>query len=73
VKSAPPDALLFFGLSDLYEMFFEDAERAAPLLDVALTTRSKKDEVPIPCSSMRVLSSVWVMPEFRAGRTATSL
>ena len=48
VKSEHPDALLFFRLGDFYEMFFEDAERAAPLLDVALTTRSKKDEVPIP-------------------------
>ena len=48
VKSAHPDALLFFRLGDFYEMFFEDAERAAPILDVALTTRSKKDEVPIP-------------------------
>jgi DNA mismatch repair protein MutS len=48
VKSEHPDALLFFRLGDFYEMFFEDAERAAPLLDVALTTRSRKDEVPIP-------------------------
>ena len=43
VKSEHPDALLFFRLGDFYEMFFEDAERAAPILDVALTTRSKKD------------------------------
>jgi DNA mismatch repair protein MutS len=48
VKNEHPDALLFFRLGDFYEMFFEDAERAAPILDVALTTRSKKDEVPIP-------------------------
>ena len=48
VKSQHPDALLFFRLGDFYELFFEDAERAAPLLDVALTTRSRKDEVPIP-------------------------
>ena len=47
-KSEHPDALLFFRLGDFYEMFFEDAEKAAPILDVALTTRSKKDEVPIP-------------------------
>jgi DNA mismatch repair protein MutS len=47
-KSEHPDALLFFRLGDFYEMFFEDAERAAPILEVALTTRSKKDEVPIP-------------------------
>src|SRR5438445_12730499 len=48
VKSEHPDALLFFRLGDFYEMFFEDAERAAPILEVALTTRSRKDEVPIP-------------------------
>jgi len=48
VKHEHPDALLFFRLGDFYEMFFEDAEQAAPILDVALTTRSKKDEVPIP-------------------------
>ncbi len=47
-KSEHPDALLFFRLGDFYEMFFEDAERAAPILDIALTTRSKKDDVPIP-------------------------
>lgn len=47
-KSEHPDALLFFRLGDFYEMFFEDAEKAAPILDVTLTTRSKKDEVPIP-------------------------
>jgi DNA mismatch repair protein MutS len=48
VKEQHRDALLFFRLGDFYEMFFEDAERAAPILEVALTTRSKKDEVPIP-------------------------
>ena len=48
VKSEHPDALLFFRLGDFYEMFFEDAERAAPILDVTLTSRSKKDDVPIP-------------------------
>ena len=48
VKEQHRDALVFFRLGDFYEMFFEDAERAAPILDVALTTRSKKDELPIP-------------------------
>src|SRR5512135_1517452 len=48
VKEQHRDALLFFRLGDFYEMFFEDAERAAPILEVALTTRSRKDEVPIP-------------------------
>jgi len=47
-KEEFPDALLFFRLGDFYELFFEDAERAARLLDLTLTTRSKKDEIPIP-------------------------
>lgn len=48
LKSEHPDALLLFRLGDFYELFFDDAEMAAPILDVALTTRSRKDEVPIP-------------------------
>jgi DNA mismatch repair protein MutS len=47
-KQDAPDALLLFRLGDFYELFFEDAERAARVLDITLTSRSKKDEVPIP-------------------------
>jgi DNA mismatch repair protein MutS len=47
-KSQHPDSLLLFRLGDFYELFFEDAETAAGVLDITLTTRSKKDEVPIP-------------------------
>ncbi len=47
-KSENPDSLLFFRLGDFYELFFEDAETAARVLDITLTTRSKKDDVPIP-------------------------
>ena len=48
VKGEHPDALLFFRLGDFYELFFEDAEKAARLLDLTLTSRNKKDDVPIP-------------------------
>ncbi len=47
-KQENPDAILFFRLGDFFEMFFEDAEQAAPILEVALTSRSKKDDAPIP-------------------------
>jgi DNA mismatch repair protein MutS len=47
-KQEVPDALLLFRLGDFYELFFEDAETAARVLDITLTTRSKKDDVPIP-------------------------
>ncbi|MEE2776489.1 MAG: DNA mismatch repair protein MutS [Acidobacteriota bacterium] len=41
VKSEHPDAILFYRMGDFYEMFFEDAERAAPILEIALTARQK--------------------------------
>src|SRR5258708_22596947 len=41
LKARDPDALLLFRMGDFYEMFGEDAERAAPLLGLALTSRDK--------------------------------
>jgi DNA mismatch repair protein MutS len=41
LKARDPDALLLFRMGDFYEMFGEDAERAAALLGLALTTRDK--------------------------------
>jgi len=38
-KAEHPDAILFFRLGDFYEMFYEDAARAAAILDIALTSR----------------------------------
>jgi DNA mismatch repair protein MutS len=39
-RSLPDDVLLLFRLGDFYEMFFEDAQAAAPILNVALTRRN---------------------------------
>jgi DNA mismatch repair protein MutS len=50
LKARDPDALLLFRMGDFYEMFGEDAERAAPLLGLALTTRDKDkgaDAIPM--------------------------
>ncbi|KPK14300.1 MAG: hypothetical protein AMJ62_13230 [Myxococcales bacterium SG8_38] len=38
-KEQHPDAIVFFRLGDFYEMFYEDAVRAAAILDIALTSR----------------------------------
>ena len=48
IKQQHEDALLFFRLGDFYEMFFEDAVRAASILDITLTSRNRNDENPIP-------------------------
>ena len=44
LKARDPDALLLFRMGDFYEMFGDDAERAAPLLGLALTSRDKGDD-----------------------------
>jgi DNA mismatch repair protein MutS len=44
----PDDVILFFRLGDFYELFFEDAKRAAPILEIALTKRQSIPMCGIP-------------------------
>ena len=48
IKSAHPDELLFYRMGDFYELFYTDAERAADLLDITLTSRGQSAGQPIP-------------------------
>ena len=48
IKERYRDAILFFRLGDFYEMFFEDAEKAARILDIALTSRNKHEDFAVP-------------------------
>jgi len=48
LKQQHPDALLLFRLGDFYELFFEDAEKAAPVLGVVLTRRRHNEDVESP-------------------------
>ncbi len=48
IKQQYPDSVLFYRMGDFYEMFFEDAKIASRILEIALTSRNKKDEEPIP-------------------------
>jgi DNA mismatch repair protein MutS len=47
LKREHPDMLLFYRMGDFYEMFYADAERAAKLLDITLTTRGQSAGAPI--------------------------
>lgn len=47
-KSLPADIILFYRLGDFYEMFFEDAKVAAPILNVALTQRGGTPMCGVP-------------------------
>ncbi|MBL7179318.1 MAG: DNA mismatch repair protein MutS [Desulfobacterales bacterium] len=48
IKEKYDDAILFYRMGDFYEMFFEDAQVASRILEITLTSRNKKDEIPIP-------------------------
>ena len=48
IKSLHPDKILFFRMGDFYEMFHEDALKAAPLLGITLTSRNKNLEDSTP-------------------------
>ncbi len=48
LKKEVPDAILLYRLGDFYEMFFEDALVAAPLLGLVLTARHKDSDIEAP-------------------------
>ena len=48
MKRRVPDAILFYRLGDFYEMFFDDAKEAAPLLGIALTARHRSSDIEAP-------------------------
>ncbi|MFP6836154.1 MAG: DNA mismatch repair protein MutS [Pseudomonadales bacterium] len=48
IKAQHPDELLFYRMGDFYELFFGDAERAAKLLSITLTSRGQSGGKPIP-------------------------
>ncbi len=54
IKSQYPDILLFYRMGDFYELFYEDARRAAGLLDITLTARGQSAGAPIPMAGVPV-------------------
>jgi DNA mismatch repair protein MutS len=56
IKAQHPDVLLFYRMGDFYEMFFDDARRAAELLDIALTQRGTSAGAPIPMAGVPVVT-----------------
>ncbi len=47
IKADYPDMLLFYRMGDFYELFHDDAARAAKLLDITLTHRGSSNGAPI--------------------------
>ncbi len=52
IKAQHPDILLFYRMGDFYELFFDDAHKAANLLDITLTARGRANGEPIPMAGV---------------------
>lgn len=67
-KDRHPDCILLFRMGDFYEMFFDDAERASKILEIALTTRdrNKPDKIPM-CGFPHHASSSYISRLLGAG------
>lgn len=70
IKQAYRDAILFFRVGDFYEMFHEDAVEASKLLSIALTSRDKSSETPVPlCGVPHHAATNYIAKLLNAGRT----
>ncbi|WP_086479626.1 DNA mismatch repair protein MutS [Oceanospirillum sanctuarii] len=52
IKKDHPNELVFYRMGDFYELFFDDAKKAASLLDITLTARGKSGGQPIPMAGI---------------------
>lgn len=52
IKADYPDLLLLYRMGDFYELFYEDAKRAAELLSITLTSRGQSNGKPIPMAGI---------------------
>jgi DNA mismatch repair protein MutS len=56
IKAEHPDILVFYRMGDFYELFYDDARKAAELLDITLTARGQSAGEPIPMAGVPVHS-----------------
>jgi hypothetical protein len=74
IKAQYPDALLFYRMGDFYELFFDDARRAARLLDITLTARGQAGGAPIPMAGVPVQTvDTYLARAVRKGRIGRDL
>lgn len=68
IKELHEDAIVLFRLGDFYEMFGADAEKASRILQIALTTREKASDNPIPmCGVPYFAAESYITKLIRAG------
>lgn len=62
IKAEHPNEIVFYRMGDFYELFFDDAKKAAKLLDVTLTARGKSNGEPIPMAGVpyHAVKTIWL-------------
>jgi len=56
IKGEHPDILVFYRMGDFYELFYDDAEKGARLLDITLTSRGQSAGTPVKMAGVPVHS-----------------
>ncbi|HET8801255.1 MAG TPA: DNA mismatch repair protein MutS [Marinobacter sp.] len=70
IKGQHPNELVFYRMGDFYELFYEDAKRAAELMDITLTARGQSGGNPIPMAGIPYHSSEgYIARLVRAGQS----
>ncbi len=68
-KERHPNSILLFRMGDFYEMFFEDAQKASKILDIALTSRDKHKDESVPmCGFPHHSASAYITRLLAAGQ-----
>jgi DNA mismatch repair protein MutS len=69
IKKRYSDGILFFQVGDFYETFYDDAEDVSRLLNIALTTRDKDKENPVPLAGVPIhAAEAYIAKLMQAGR-----
>ncbi|HUV37436.1 MAG TPA: DNA mismatch repair protein MutS, partial [Patescibacteria group bacterium] len=70
IKDRYPDGILFFQVGDFYETFYDDAREISHLLNIALTTRDRGKEDPVPLAGVPIhAAEAYIAKLVRMGRT----
>jgi len=70
IKGEHPNELVFYRMGDFYELFYEDAKKAAELMDITLTARGQSGGNPIPMAGIPYHSSEgYIARLVRAGQS----
>jgi DNA mismatch repair protein MutS len=56
IKAQHPQVLVFYRMGDFYELFYEDAEKAARLINLTLTARGSSGGAPVPLAGVPAVS-----------------